>query len=50
LIISLVRQEVANIQDDPWEEEDMEDDEGVQEEKGIWQGTHVCEACNSLTL
>ena len=31
------------VEDDPGEEEDIEDDEGVQDEREIWQTTHVSE-------
>jgi hypothetical protein len=40
------RQEVSNItitQDESVDEEDMSDDEGVQDEREIWQTTHVSE-------
>jgi hypothetical protein len=40
------RKEVVSIvlvEDDPGEEEDIEDDEGVQDEREIWQTTHVSE-------
>ena len=38
------RKEAASIaQDHPGEEEDMEDDEGAQDEREIWQVTHVSE-------
>ena len=38
------RKEVVSIvEDDPGEEEDIEDDEGVQDEREICQTTHVSE-------
>ena len=38
------RQEVSSItQDDTVDEEDLKDDEGVQDEREIWEVTHVSE-------
>ena len=38
------KQEVSNItQDESVDEEDMVDDEGVQDEREIWEVTHVSE-------
>ncbi len=45
-----VRQEVSNItQDHQVEEEDREDDEGVQDEREIWEVTHVSQQDLEMT-